>query len=399
MGGEGFGMLRPHRQNSEERKVAVPSPDALNFELFGRNTPEEQAGLFVWPSLAGPAVSATERRLLLLYRPSGVVLFRRNLQSLGQAQALVAELRMLLPGVCVGIDEEGGRVARLPWPVPRGLPALQMADAQGVVRGKIAQDATHVATEQATLQAFVCQGLGIDVVFAPVADILTEENNPVMGDRCYGRTPQGVSAFVRDVSRVFLSNGISPCVKHFPGHGNTTTDSHVDFAHSLASPETLQTREWVPFVEGFKAGVPFCMTAHVCVPSLDPLPATLSARILKDELRGRLGFQGLVLSDDMRMKAMALHYGVNDSVSSAAIFEDVEGLAGRAASGYLNRASVDALKAGCDVVLSCQSIVLEEEVLAGVAAGLQNDEGFAQEMRSRLAWFWRTGVGQARRKA
>ncbi len=351
---------------------------AVGWSAFPRTTAEERAGLFVWPSLAGATLLPEERRLLALYRPSGLVLFRRNLVSLSQAHSLVSELRALLPGVALGIDEEGGRVARLPWPMPRGVPALQWADANAVAAAK----------EQATLQALVCKGLGINVVFAPVADVLTEESNPVMGDRCYGRTPAVVSTFVREVSQVFLSHGISPCVKHFPGHGDTTTDSHHDFAQTNATLETLAHREWIPFQEAFRGGVPFCMTAHVRVPSLDPVfPATLSSRILKEELRGRLGFQGLVLSDDLRMKALALHYGVQVALTSAAIVDDVSGLAGRSLSGYLHMAGVHALQAGCDIVLSCQSIVLEEEVLAGVATALKNDEAFASEMEGRLPRF------------
>ncbi len=362
-------------------------PEA-RFSATGRATLEERAGLFVWPGLAGTAITPGERRVLSLYKPSGVVLFRRNLASLTQGDTLVREIRAILPGCVVAIDEEGGSVARLPWPVPRGLPALQMAD--GGERG-VAQ-----ARQQALLQALVSSGLGIDCILGPVADVLTNPDNPVMGDRCYGRDAATVAAFVQEVSALFLAHGVHACVKHFPGHGDTVTDTHHGFAETSTSRSTLERREWVPFLAAFRAGVRLCMTAHVRVPDLDPdLPATLSSVALREVLRGSLGFEGLVLSDDLRMKAIALHYGVTDHVMSAAVVDDVDGLAGAVRSGYLHRAAPDALRAGCDVLLSCQSAVLEEETLAGVRDALHDDPSFVAEMETRVPHFARAGLWRA----
>jgi len=356
---------------------------AASFASLGRHTDESRAGLFVWPGLAGTRLSEHETRTLEKYRPSGVVLFRRNLASLAQGQALVKDIRAILPGCVVSIDEEGGRVARLPWPVPRGLTALQLGDARDFSK----------AESQTLLQAMVSRGLGIDTIFAPVADILTREHNPVMDERCYGRDADTVSRFVEVACSALASQGVRGCVKHFPGHGNTTTDSHYDFAESDADLETLRAREWEPFRRAFARGVSLCMTAHVRVPALDPkFPATLSRTVLQAYLREELGFDGLVVSDDLRMKAVALHYGVKNHVTSAAIVSDIGGDVAGAKSGYLARAGVDALAAGCDILLSCQSVVLEEELLAGVALALKTNAAFSTEMEGRLFRFVKTGV-------
>jgi beta-N-acetylhexosaminidase len=340
-----------------------------------RQTPETRAGLFVWPSLAGPELLPAEKEILLRYRPSGVVLFRRNLPSLSQGRALVKNLRALLPGVVIAIDEEGGRVARLPWPVPRGLPALQMGESKKL----------EWVRDQALLQGFVSKGLGIDCIFAPVADILTCENNPVMADRCYGRTADEVQIAIEIIVKEWENLGIKSCPKHFPGHGNTHQDSHFGFAQSDVSLETLRDREWLPFQKAFASGSRLCMTGHILIPHVDPVfPATLSEKILKGHLRAELGFQGLIVSDDLRMNAIAHHYGVYAHVPSSAIVKDIGGFAGKVQSGYLDRAACDALAAGCDILLSCQSVILEEEVLMGVAKELSTNPEFEKEMQTRI---------------
>ena len=350
-----------------------------------RNTKDHLAGLFVWPGLMGPQITPEEERVLRRYQPSGVVLFRRNMPSLSKAKALIYALRSLLPGCKVAIDEEGGRVSRIPFPFPRGLPAEQMAS-QGSL-------GLELAREQFLHQALVAKGLGIDVLLSPVADIQTQVNNPGLEERCYGKSAAQVSPFVTLGVEILKSQGIESCVKHFPGHGNTLADPHLDFASSDAGLKTLRCREWIPFQKAIEAGVNFIMTGHIVIPEIDPgKPATLSRKLLQDHLRKELGFQGIVLSDDLRMKAIAKHFGVHDSLLSAAIFGDVSGLSGMLKTGFLGRAAVEALDAGCDILLSCQSVLLEEEILEHISQQMETNPTFFALLESRRARFEAIGV-------
>ncbi len=349
------------------------SVEAPFYNYFDLLPTKRKAGFFLWPSLEGPEISDKERLLLQEYRPSGIVLFRRNLVSLEQGRRLVGELKHLLRQdegpyffePLIAIDEEGGKVARLPSPVPRGRPALSFFE-QNDVQG---------LREQTLLQAIVAKALGINCILAPVADILTEPENPVMGDRCFGTDSASVSYFAEVVARTLLQEGVFPCAKHFPGHGNTRTDSHKEFAQSSADLPTLLVREWAPFEHLFKCGVSLCMTAHVVVPSVDPhKPATLSSIFLKDWLRKKLNFQGLILSDDLRMNAIAEYYGVKKSNQEADILDQKAMKNVQNSDDFLAKAALDAMDAGVDILLSCQSVVREKVILEALAQRLSTAE-------------------------
>lgn len=331
---------------------------------------EQKAGLFVWPSCVGPTLSDDERRLLIQYKPSGIVLFRRSLKSLAQARALCSEISMLTRaphqphGAVIAIDEEGGRVFRLPPPFPRNLPASEFGNA----------DAEDALRSQVMLQAAAARSIGVSCMLAPVADVLTRSDNPAIGDRSFSSDPDVVSRCCAVAVQEIASAGLMSCLKHFPGHGNTETDSHKGFATTQVDLATLRLREWRPFREvlsGF--AVPLVMTAHVVCSQLDPsVPATLSSLILQQYLRDELNFSGLVLSDDLRMNAISEHYGVKKAATAAAVDEgqnsdDVDD------DSFLKIASVDALRAGCDILLSCQSIVREQTVLEAVKASLMTE--------------------------
>ncbi len=178
---------------------------AKSFETYWQSlVPERKAGLFLWPSLAGTDILPEEEALFLKYQPSGVILFRRNLTSLAQAKQLCDKLHTLASRVerpfplMIAIDEEGGRVSRLPQPFVRGKSVLELVDANDL----------EGLESQVIHQAAVSSGLGIRVILAPVADILTEPSNPVMGDRCFGRTPEEVSGNAVQVWKTLQSMGI-----------------------------------------------------------------------------------------------------------------------------------------------------------------------------------------------
>jgi beta-N-acetylhexosaminidase len=171
--------------------------------------------------------------------------------------------------------------------------------------------------------------VGLTLDYAPVLDIHTNPNNPVIGDRALAEDADMVARLGAAIIRALQENSVAACGKHFPGHGDTSVDSHLELPVVEHPPDRIRRVECVPFREAIKAGVAFIMTAHVLVPSLDEVnPATLSRRIVHDLLRDELGFEGVILSDDLEMKAVASTYAVPD-------------------------AAVRAITAGCDGVLIC----------------------------------------------
>lgn len=320
----------------------------------------EKAGLFVWPSCSGPTLTPEERTLFTKYKPSGVVLFRRSLKSLAQARALCDEIRSLTraphqpAGSLIAIDEEGGRVFRLPPPFPRNQPAAELSSLES----------EDTLRSQVLLQAATARSIGVGCLLAPVADVLTRADNPAIGDRAFSSDPDVVARCCDVVVEELEAAGLLGCLKHFPGHGDTDTDSHKGFATSHVELSTLRQREWIPFARIIRdRKIPLIMTAHVVCTQLDPArPATLSRDVLQTYLREELKFSGLILSDDLRMNAISEFYGVQKAVTAAAVDEG-QNSDDVADDGFLKSASVDALNAGCDVLLSCQSIVRELTIL------------------------------------
>jgi beta-N-acetylhexosaminidase len=356
-------------------------PNDFTALHFYRSLPsQKKAGLFVWPSLNGSALNPEEIKAIQTYAPSGFVLFRRNLTSLFQAKKLIDEVLkrtqeqrpLSVWSAEIMIDEEGGKVSRLPSPMIRGKDPADLVEN------------VDAFVSQLLHQAFVAKGIGITGILAPVCDILTNLENPVMKGRCYGSDWETVETFALLVHQVFRNQGLKSCAKHFPGHGNTSTDSHREFAKSDVNWETLWNREWKPFQALIKAQVPYLMSAHVMIPEVDPqYPATLSRTFMTKVLREQMGFQGVVLSDDLRMQAVAHAYGMKDLPTDSDIFEQTS-FSSHSKYTYLPYAAVDSLKAGCDVILSCQSIAEEEPIFNHIAHCIDTDAEFAKECETKF---------------
>ena len=329
----------------------------------------QQAGFFLWPSLSSETITKSEKDYLQEVKPSGIIFFKRNLKSPEQAHHLISSLREIIEeknspffkSLVTSIDEEGGRVSRLPIKNIRGKSPLEYADNHD----------KKGLEEQIKKQIYHAKKIGINCLLAPVCDILTEPKNEVMGDRCFGRDQETVSEYANIVHQTLAQENIWSCAKHFPGHGNTTTDSHKEFSLSDVSLDTLKKREWIPFIHLIKQNVPLIMAAHVLIPQIDKLnPATLSKQILTSQLKKELGFKGLILSDDLRMNAIALHYKTQKTQDSFIAEEDTSNKEHRASTEedlYLKFACLDALNAGCDILLSCQSIEREMIIANSIA--------------------------------
>lgn len=270
--------------------------------------------------VAGPVLGAEEAALLRGARPAGVILFGRNIVDPVQLRSLVAALRGVLPREAVlMVDQEGGRVARLRPPHWGAHPA---AGAIGAVFARDAARGLRAAWLSGALIGAQCREAGFDVACAPVLDLRLPGASEVVGDRGFGAEAGDVARLGRAFAAGVRDGGVQPVGKHAPGHGRAAVDSHLELpvvrANDLAA-------DLAPFAGNADLG--WMMTAHILYPALDPdLPATLSARVIGEVIRGRIGFAGVLVSDDLAMKAL------------------------RGAPGALAAAAV---AAGCDLALYC----------------------------------------------
>lgn len=269
----------------------------------------------------GPSLPPELARRIAASEVGGVMLFRPNIQSPAQVASLVTEVRAAAVGggvespCLVAIDQEGGLVQRLRDPLTAWPDMLSVGTANDLARTE------HVG--RALGGELAALGIGWD--FAPVLDVHTNPDNPVIGNRAFGRAPDVVAAQALAFWRGLRAAGVIGCGKHFPGHGDTRTDSHLDLPVVEHDIDRLRQVELAPFAAAARAGIDAIMTAHVLFPALDAdWPATLSRRILTDLLRQEMGFSGVIVSDDLGMKAVADRYAIEDlAVGAVAAGADI----------------------------------------------------------------------------
>lgn len=307
---------------------------------------------------AGTQLTDEEKRLFSKCNPVGFILFSRNCGNPSQIKSLVEDLRDCTKSgdPLILIDQEGGRVARLQPPHWRKYPAARTLAGLG---GAQAEEAVYLNSR---LLAADLLPLGINVDCLPLADVPAEDSHDIIGDRAYATEPGQVAKLGREAARGLLEGGVLPVLKHIPGHGRATVDSHHELPVVTASLETLQATDFAPFKA--LADLPLGMTAHVLYKALDEQNvATLSPSVIK-LIREEIGFDGLLMSDDISMKAL---------------------------KGNLAELSGKALAAGCDVVLHCNGNIHEMNEIASVAK-LMNEDGWrrlqhAKQMRVSPAPF------------
>ncbi len=269
--------------------------------------------------LSGPELAPAEADLLRAHAPLGVILFRRNIVSGAQLGRLVAAVRGVLPtGGLLMVDQEGGRVARL-------RPPQWMAHPPAAWIGRLHERDPAAGVRAAWLTGALigadCLQAGFDVVAAPVLDRHVAWAHDVIGDRALGSDPRAIATLGRAIACGLLAAGVQPVAKHVPGHGRAVSDSHV----AMPELDRIEPDDLEPF--RLLAWLPWMMTAHIRFREEDPAnPATLSRAILQGVVRGRLGFDNLLMSDDLAMHAL---------------------------SGPAGARAVAALEAGCDVALHC----------------------------------------------
>src|SRR6266702_593510 len=253
--------------------------------------------------VSGPQLSTAERAFIRDERPWGFILFKRNIETPAQVASLVQELRASIdsPDAPVLIDQEGGRVARLGpphWPVyPPGAGFGALYD----IDPELGFDAARLSSR---LIAADLIDLGITVDCLPLADVPVGGSDAVIGNRAYGAEPRKVAAIAWVVTEGLQQGGVLPVLKHIPGHGRATADSHFRLPTVDTSWDELNRTDFAAFQP--LADLPMAMTAHVVFSALDPVhPATTSATIIRQVIRGAIGFQGLLMSDDVSMNALA----------------------------------------------------------------------------------------------
>lgn len=304
-------------------------------------------GSLLLGAIQGTNLSEDEKNFLASHRVSGVTLFRRNLQSYTQIESLTAQIQACRyagePPLIIAVDQEGGRVNRLPQPFPNLGPPLELypgVDAESL--DKLYDYGREVGCELLRL--------GINVNFAPVVDVLTNPENHGIGDRVFGRSPETVIPRAKAYLRGLEATGVKGCLKHFPGQGDAGEDTHHSETTISAERGLLWDRELQPFRQ-MVSDVALVMAGHGHYPSLDANDAaSMSAPILKDLLRQELGFDGVVLSDDMNMSAVPQ----GDDWSKALI---------------------RSLKAGCDLVLVCEGLDRCQRAVAALADAANHQAG------------------------
>src|SRR5262245_22028113 len=322
-------VIANHRSSTVNRHSAICNPQsAVCSRASGTMQPmrdlRRHVGQLALVGFGGYDIPAEVKSLAREFDLGGVVFFARNVESpeqvadlSRQAQALAGELPLW-----VSVDQEGGRVARLKRPFTEWPPMITLGRAG-------TPESDRLAERFASALAAELHAVGISLDYTPVLDIHTNPKNPVIGDRALAERAEDVARLGAVIIRTLQASGIAACGKHFPGHGDTSTDSHHELPLLEHPPDRLEAVELVPFSAAIAADVASIMTAHILIPALDEeSPGTLSAAIVDGLLKRTLRYDGLVLSDDLDMQAISGRYGSSDAV-------------------------IRAIAAGCDAVLMC----------------------------------------------
>lgn len=312
--------------------------------LLKQMTLREKIGQMLLCGFHGTEASGDIERLLTEVPIGGVIYFARNVESPEQVELLSKGLQHIARGrgnlpLWISIDQEGGMVAR----ITEGIALMpgQMAIA--------AAGSPEDAYEAARISGMELKSMGINMNFAPVLDINNNPANPVIGVRSFGEEPEAVAEFGVHTIRGLQDAGLAATAKHFPGHGDTDIDSHLDLPVIAHGRERVERVELVPFRAAIAAGVDAMMSAHIYFPALEPqrLPVTLSPAVLSGLLRKELGYEGLIVTDCMEMDAIAVHYGTVE-------------------------AAVMAVEAGADLVLISHTAKLQRESFGALVQAVES---------------------------
>ncbi|MEH6944662.1 beta-N-acetylhexosaminidase [Bacillus sp. JJ722] len=314
--------VEQQQTNNESKKKVQPPVDPIQQKVDAMSI-DEKIGQLIIASVEGTGLTANNHELLSKDKVGGIIIMGANVKNANQLKNFINSIKIQhqsnkIP-LFISADEEGGRVSRMPNELI-GLPTNETI-------GKVNNPA--FSYEIGSIIAKELKSFGFNMNFAPVLDINSNPNNPVIGDRSFSNRPDIVSSLGIHTMKGLQNHKIIPVVKHFPGHGDTKVDSHIELPIVDASFQRLRSFELHPFQAAIKEGVDGMMVAHILLRSLDHKnPVSLSKTVITDLLREELAFNGVVFTDDLTMKAITNHYKIGD-------------------------AAVKSIQAGADVVLVC----------------------------------------------
>lgn len=349
---------------SKASEDAEMTPDSL---LAAMSTEEKVLQLFMLTpeALTGAdevfAAGARTQEAINQYPIGGIVYFKQNLRSKEQVTDMITGTQKysrdrIGVDMLIGVDEEGGQVARISGREEFGIAAFEDMSEVGA-----AGDPKRAYEVGDRIGAYLSE-MGFNMDFAPVADVLTNPENTVVARRSFGSDGAVVSAFVKEKVKGMESHGVSAVLKHFPGHGGTSGDTHEGYAYTERTLDELMAEDLVPFKEGIDAGIHFVMAAHISAPNAagDDTPASLSEVMITDVLRNKLGFDGIVITDALNMGAITQQYSSSE-------------------------AAVKALQAGVDILLMPENFSeAYNGVLTAVKHGTISEERLNQSVRRIL---------------
>ena len=290
------------------------------------------------------------------YPVGGVILYAWNIDDEKQLARIISDIRKLKGQPVLCIDEEGGRIARIAKNPNFDVEVIGPMGEIGETGDP--KNAYHAGNVIGTY----LRKYGFDIDFAPVADVNTNPDNIIIGNRAFSDDPEVAAPMVTNYLQGLKDAGIVGCIKHFPGHGDTQNDSHTGYVQSLKSWEEMKDCEMVTFKAGIQWGCQLIMTAHIAVPKVtnSDIPSTLSSVVLQDKLRGELGYQNIIITDGMEMGAITKHYSSGE-------------------------AAVRSIQAGVDIVLGPKDFIEAfDAVMAAVEAGTITEDRINQSVRRIL---------------
>lgn len=333
---------------SEDDDELPADPDADIKAEIQMMTLDEKIGQMFIIGFEGAEITKELQDMLETRAPGGVILFRSNVKNPEQLLELVNSIKITNSGrvpLFVSVDEEGGRVSRMPE-VLSDIPSAAAVGEYGDIK---------VTYDIGTLLAEEISSFGFNMDFAPVLDIMSNPDNTVIGDRSFGITAQIVTEHGIELMRGIRDKGVVPVVKHFPGHGDTLADSHKELPVVEHDMSRLASFELVPFQKAVDENADAVMVAHLIMKTIDPKnPATMSKAVITDLLRDQMGFDGVVMTDDMTMGAIVKNYDIGD-------------------------AAVSSVVAGSDMILVCHGYDKQSEAIDAVRSAVET--GFIDETR------------------
>ena len=324
-----------------------------NSHVISKMSLGDKIGQMILAGISGTTMDTNAKKLISQFHVGGIIFYKDNFETPAQTIQLVnqmkAENRSNLP-LLLGVDQEGGRVTRLPGGLANFPPNKQI--------GKV--NNPEFSYKFGTLLGYELKEFGLNLNFAPVLDINSNPNNPVIGDRSFGNNSEIVSKLGIQTMKGIQSQNVIPTIKHFPGHGDTSVDSHLELPIVNKSLKELKKLELIPFERAIDDGADVVMVAHILLPELDKTnPASMSKAVMTDLLRKQLRFTGVIITDDMTMGAITEHFDIG-------------------------KAAVESVKAGSDIILVGHDYNNVVKIASSLKTAIQNGEISEQRLNESL---------------